>query len=326
MIRILATVLVLAVIATASLCQEPNLPPAMASLVEAERAFAKACTERGAPEAFSMFFAEDSVNYQLFPERKNRPAPAKRPPTTLNWATTFGDVSQAGDLGYNTGPSLLTDQSPQQRPPRHGLIFTIWKKQADGRWKVVLDAGVNTPQPVADLDAPFQFARQPKIKTSGRANLENERSNLMTLDRKLFDISKESAAKAFLQYLSVDARVHRNNMMPMVGKDAIRSYLSSRVTTMTGEPINADVARSADLGYSYGVYELKDTTSGTIQLEKGLYTRVWKRDEHGRWRVVLDTASSVPGKEIIRGADGVWRVIDTKDPAPSNPKVKQRTP
>ena len=59
--------------------------------------------------------------------------------------------------------------------------------------------------------------------------------------------------------------------------------------------IQADVAASDDFGYTYGRYELR--YEGSPESQKGYYVRVWKRDEQGRWRIVLDTATILPAEE-----------------------------
>ena len=75
-----------------------------------------------------------------------QPAPVGPPSLVVSWEPEYADVSRAGDLGYTSGPAVLTDQSPARKPPRHGTYFTIWRKQADATWKVVLDAGSDGPE------------------------------------------------------------------------------------------------------------------------------------------------------------------------------------
>lgn len=90
-----------------------------------------------------------------------QPAPATRPPVTLDWAPAWGDVSAAGDLGYTTGPFVFTDQGPAKRQPQRGYYFSIWRKQADGTWKVALDAGVPAEGAPDVRSATFQPAPHP---------------------------------------------------------------------------------------------------------------------------------------------------------------------
>ena len=55
----------------------------------------------------------------------------------LTWEPLGGNVAASADFGYTYGVySMQTGDST-----RRGTYVTIWKKQADGRWKFVLDAG-----------------------------------------------------------------------------------------------------------------------------------------------------------------------------------------
>jgi ketosteroid isomerase-like protein len=284
--------------------QKEKSSPALASLVEAERSFARTSVEKGIRESFYEFFAEDGINFQPHPTNtreaiRKRPAPATRPPITLNWEPVYADVSRAGDLGYTTGPYWLTFQGPEHRPTQYGYYFSIWKKQADGHWKVAVDLGVETPAPAQTSPPAFHPARVSEFKPkSAKLNLDDERAALMSLEREFLKASNEGGTmKAFLDFMSDDARLHRNGMFPLTGKDSIRTYFSGKAIRLAWEPIKADVSQSNDLGYTYGSYELKDENGAANSIEKGYYVRVWKRNREGKWKVVLDTTNPLPPEE-----------------------------
>ncbi|MCI0339284.1 MAG: nuclear transport factor 2 family protein [Acidobacteria bacterium] len=276
------------------LSQENDLSPALSSLVDAERAFAKLSVEKGVREAFMTYFAEDGINFQPHPTitienyRKNAGPPIP-PPVTLNWAPIYGDVSQAGDLGYNTGPYVLEDNRAEKKSIVHGLFFSVWKKQADGNWRVIVDMGVPLEHPFATLDSQYQPAPQWKTAESKRTeDVKRMNDSLLRADRSFFTQAKSvNAAPAWQQFLSDDARICRRRTTPVIGKDALNEWIDKQNFVLTGEPIKADVSQSADLGYSYGKYEIKSRT----RTEKGYYVRVWKRDAKGQWRIVFDVSN-----------------------------------
>jgi ketosteroid isomerase-like protein len=294
--RLAAIALLLCVPSFPALAQEKDLPPAQAELVNAERAFAKLAVERGVRESFITYFADDGIGFAPHPHKakerfSNSPAQAARPPFTLNWAPVYGDIAQAGDLGWNTGPTLIEDTSPEKKPARHGMFFSVWKKQSDGSWRVALDLGADTPAAVAPLNAPFKtsYRASDKRPTSG-VNVEEEIAGLLKVEREFLAAAKSSSlGQAYKSHLSDDARIHRPGVMPVVGKDAAQSWLAKQTMTLSGEPIKADVSRSGDLGYAYGIYEL-----GGAQPQKGYFARVWNRDAKGQWRIVMDTVSPLP--------------------------------
>jgi hypothetical protein len=269
------------------------------SLVAAEKAFAATSVEKGVRESFLTYFADDGINFQPHPTKTResflkRPAPATRPPVELNWRPVYADISRAGDLGYTTGPFTFKDLSPEKRPNRYGFYFSIWKKQSNGEWKVVVDCGIGTPDHSAQK-LEFQPAPQIKWNATRRINLESERASLIDLDRKFLKTSQSlGIVDSYFRYLAGEARLHRDESLPMTERPVMRSYLSSKISTLSWAPIKSDVAQSDDLGYTYGSYELK--YAGTNKTEKGYYVRVWKRDGRGNWKLVLDTFSPIPGE------------------------------
>ena len=295
------------------LIQERDLPPAQAELVNTERAFAKLAVERGIRDSFIAYFADDGIGFGPHPYKvketlSNRPAPPTRSPIVLNWAPVYGDIAEAGDLGWNTGPTVFEDTSPEKKPTRHGMFFSVWKKQRDGTWKVVIDLGGDTPAQVVPLSAPFKTSyRGPSKRPTANVNVEQEIAALLKVERDLLaDAKARSVEQAYKSRLSDDARVHRQNAMPLAGKDAVGGWLAQQTMTLSGEPIKADVARSGDLGYTYGSYEL-----GGLKPEKGYYARVWKRDSKGQWRIEVDVTIKIPDQP-------------TPSPAPSPNALAQK--
>jgi ketosteroid isomerase-like protein len=294
--RVLAVLLALVTLSSVSFSQRKS-SAALDSIVAAEKAFAATSVEKGVRESFLMFFADDGINFQPHPTKTResflkRPAPSVRPPVELNWRPVYADISRGGDLGYTTGPFTLRDLSPEKKPARYGFYFSIWKKQANGEWKVVVDCGIATPD---DSSHSLEFTPAPPGKWTGarKNNLESERLLLIGFDLDfLKDLQKQGIVKGYARYLSDHARLHRDQLLPMTERAAIQNYLSSKVSTLSWTPIKSDVAQSADLGYTYGSYEMKLT--GTSKIEKGYYVRVWKRDAGGKWKLVLDTFSPVP--------------------------------
>ncbi len=293
---VISVALLLLVPTLTVLIQEKEPPPAQVELVKTERAFAKLAVERGVRESFIAYFAEDGIGFAPHPHKvketfSKNPAPATRPAITLNWAPVYGDIAEAGDLGWNTGPTLIEDASAEKKPARHGMFFSVWKKQSDGSWRVALDLGADTPVAVAPLNAPFKtYYRASGKRPAVNVNVEDEIAGLLKVEREFLATAKSSSlGQAYQSRLSDDARVHRPSVMPVVGKDALRSWLANQTMTLSGEPIKVDVSRSGDLGYAYGSYEL-----GGTQPQKGYFARVWKRDAAGQWRIVVDTINPAP--------------------------------
>ncbi len=60
----------------------------------------------------------------------------------LSWTPVGSDISASGDLGYTYGTFEFRSIGKDGKPTvEHGNYTSIWKKQRDGSWKVVLDIG-----------------------------------------------------------------------------------------------------------------------------------------------------------------------------------------
>ncbi|MEW6126084.1 MAG: hypothetical protein AB1757_03390 [Acidobacteriota bacterium] len=286
----LLAMLLLIVVSVSS--RDKKLPSTVDDIANAERAFAKTSVEKGVRDSFIEFFAEDGINFTPHPT-KTRENLSKRPPNrspfTLNWQPVYADISQAGDLGFTTGPYTLTDTRPNPQPTGHGYYFSFWRKQADASWKVVIDCGIQTPEPKATN---YEFKPAPKTAFKKmNVNPQTEREGLLKADREFLRLaSNQGTSKAFIAYTTDDARIHRNGRMPVVGKTEIRKFLAEKTLTMSGEPMFADVAITADLGYTYGKFELRDQE----QVTKGYYVRAWKRDAKGAWKIIVDIINELP--------------------------------
>src|SRR5687768_13642540 len=115
----------------------------------AELAFARTSVETNTVNAFRKYLAKDAIMF-----REGEPVDGlelwnKRTPdsTLLKWWPVMADASQAGELGYTTGPYQFFSKRTDRTPVANGYYSTIWKKQEDGSWKIKLDLGV----PLAEI-------------------------------------------------------------------------------------------------------------------------------------------------------------------------------
>jgi ketosteroid isomerase-like protein len=62
------------------------------------------------------------------------------PGAAISWKTTKVEVAQSGDIGYASGTYEFTMNDASGKPvPDRGKYLEVWKKQADGKWKCVMD-------------------------------------------------------------------------------------------------------------------------------------------------------------------------------------------
>ena len=69
----------------------------------------------------------------------------------LTWTPTDAMMGPSGDMGYTWGHWDGTSKDQNGNPVVvSGRYITMWRRQADGTWKVVLDAGANEPPSAGD--------------------------------------------------------------------------------------------------------------------------------------------------------------------------------
>ena len=74
------------------------------------------------------------------------------PGFSIKWQPTYVEISSSGDLAYTIGTNVMTFEGPDGKPiVDNGKYTTIWKKDADGTWKVAVDMfNTNMPLPTAE--------------------------------------------------------------------------------------------------------------------------------------------------------------------------------
>jgi ketosteroid isomerase-like protein len=62
------------------------------------------------------------------------------PGAAISWKTTKVEVAQSGDIAYTSGTYELTMNDASGKPvPDRGKYLEVWKKQAGGKWKCLMD-------------------------------------------------------------------------------------------------------------------------------------------------------------------------------------------
>ena len=135
---------------------DPTVKPGKMLLFDLEARFAKDVLARGGA-GFADWFAEDGVALG------NGAAPlvglvaiaksANWSPQAyqLTWTPTDAVMGPSGDVGYTWGHfEGQSKDANGNKVTTTGRYITIWRRQADGNWKVVLDAGANEPADAGD--------------------------------------------------------------------------------------------------------------------------------------------------------------------------------
>ena len=141
------------------------------------------------------------------------------------------------------------------------------------------------------LSALFLFA------CSTENSLEMNPQELIDADNAFSKLSSEEGMNhAFLSYCASDGVLLMQGSMPVVGHEAVENLLGNRddsAIKLTWEPIHAMVAKSGDLGYTYGTFSRYHVALDSTL--KGTYVSVWVK-ENGNWKFVLDSGNEGLGE------------------------------
>jgi len=271
---------------------QDEMPPALTAMAETEREFARTAKVKGIRDSFLDFFAPDSIAFTPdVVSARERLLGQKATPFSVDellWEPRTGDVAASADLGWLTGPSTYIDHSGQDQTPHYGNYLSVWRKQADGKWRVFIDVGTNLP---AEATFAPGFTRTPfGARYAGKDDKAAASASLLEADRQLnARIAADGAVKAYAAVVTDATRLHRPGGLPSVGTQAIASWLTENGAGLSAVTTSAESAASGDLGYSYGKY---DATAPKPQ--SGAYVRIWLRDAAARWVVVADVRQPSP--------------------------------
>jgi len=118
-------------------------------LMKTDEDFSRMSMDKGMRAAFIYYTADDVIKlregkFPLFGKKELADDLKDLPDSMihLRWAPVKADVD--GSLGYTFGKWEMRLAVPDTM--MYGVYITIWKKQADGTWKYVLDGGNGTPK------------------------------------------------------------------------------------------------------------------------------------------------------------------------------------
>ncbi len=156
--RIVAALLVVLALATVVGIRVAAKSPDAAdreTLLRLDREFDQKVAAGGGGAAWASYFAENgSMLGKATPPTTGPEAIRKvmepifaNPGFSLRWNPKRAEILISGDLGFTTGRYERRVKDDQGREAiEHGTYVTVWRKQVDGNWKIILDTG--SPDPV----------------------------------------------------------------------------------------------------------------------------------------------------------------------------------
>ena len=122
---------------------------------------------------------------------------------------------------------------------------------------------------------------------------------LLDRDAEFDRVTAAEGMEGFLSFIADDAAFFPASAPIVTGKEAVGAAWVEVLTTpgvsLRWQPIKAELARSEELGYTFGRYQLTATDAeGQSVTRYGKYVTIWKKQPDGAWRVVVDIGNASP--------------------------------
>ncbi|MDX1455362.1 MAG: DUF4440 domain-containing protein [Gammaproteobacteria bacterium] len=124
---------------------------------------------------------------------------------------------------------------------------------------------------------------------------------ILAADHHFAELSRKGGtATAFRRYLAYDAI-----MLPDGGDvlkhKGIATWLDGVDYRLDWQPQAAGAAASGDYGHSWGYWQARGISlDGEPYVLEGKYLNVWRRNEDGEWKVLVDLGNKGPYRETLR--------------------------
>ncbi len=262
--------------------------PEVISIADAERAFARKSVEVSTRAAFLENFTGKTIAFNNGEPVPGRAGWEQRPEGNgyLFWWPVFADVAASGDWGYTTGPAVLGPDK-ETKEVKGGLYYSsVWRKDASGNWKVLIDLGSATYDEAEKLTELKTSSGTPARIAGDHTTATNE---LLAFEKAYLGELNQLQRSFIPSRFAPEARIHRPREKPNLNPTGSSNEDAARKFTF--ENVGGEVAPSNDMAFTYGRVKVSVTRDGKSAVIPVGYLHVWKR--HGsEWKLVLDVIGS----------------------------------
>jgi len=120
-------------------------------------------------------------------------------------------------------------------------------------------------------------------------------------------VKREGVAEAYRQFMGADAVQLPDGGTAIGGREEIYQELRALTTgsdfELYWEPLDAQVAASGELGYTWGIYYFESLDElGAPFVAEGKYVYLWQKN-NGRWELILDITNQTEPDYIDESSD-----------------------
>jgi len=208
-------------------------------------------------------------------------------PGTLSWQPKFARISYNGDLAFSAGPYVYQN-GKDDTDKVFGDYVSVWRADADGKLKLLIDLGIQHPEPEKEELTDF---KEPDTTKRGAASKDpfNGKTVIMNTDKVFNHELTVSVLASYKEFLSPEGRYYFPGFEPISGTDKIMKFLANESISINAKTLEAGRSTSGDLAYTYGTARIK---KGDIVSDYN-YVRIWEIDAGHKWNILLEVFSAV---------------------------------
>lgn len=252
-----------------------------------DAAFAARATEVGHHAAFIEYLAQDAVLFrpEAVPGQEwlatHEPAGGR-----LEWLPAAAAVGCTAMLAITTGPWRYSNVEGGE--PVAGHYLSVWRRDAQSHWRVVLDHGIDHAVAVPAESLPSALARLWPDDASRTCARRDDTGSLAAADERFNEqVTRQGLLPALLRTAADGALVYRDDAppAPLAGlpPDADAALGPGTVARTVGTVFEP----GTDLAVTHGILQSPDRS------RRALFVRVWSRDGR-RWKVAIDLRTPLP--------------------------------
>ena len=204
-------------------------------------------------------------------------------PDVMTWRPTFAAIAKSMELGVTTGTLSFQRVGAIKR---YGEYLTVWRRDRKGNWKIDLRAQIEhtggNEEPDLDYVEPDN-SDYTRFRTKER--IAQRKEIVMSNDQLLSTVLKTDAAIAYGEFMAEDARLYFPWHTPIIGKSAILDFVKEQDLAVQATSLVASRSDSGELAYSYGEAAV---ITGTSDIQKCRYVRIWQLQPDFQWRVIIE--------------------------------------
>jgi hypothetical protein len=265
-----------------------KVPVEVSKVVKAEEDFNKLVERKGIKEGFlsvadieGIVFKPQAVKITEFYSSIDKQ------PGKLSWQPKLARISANGDLGFTAGPYVYQNGKTEDDKV-YGDYLSVWRLDAEGKFKLLIDLGIQHPEPQHVTAVDFKEPDLSKQKAPSK-ELFNGKKIIMDNDNIMNHSLELSSLAAYKEFLSPEARYYFPGFEQITAPDKILKFLDNEGISISAQTTNAGRSTSNDLAYSYGKARIK---KGNM-VNNYNYVRIWEIDAKHKWNILVEMFSTV---------------------------------